>query len=139
MLNKISTSLLTIGLLWFTYSTSAAQTPHHEAPHQQQEQAARYGNNGHQKPGRPHRPHRPSYFVDSNGVYFDGHKVKDASSMNFKDLGDFYAKDTWNVYYQGVKISGASAGSFTVLGDGYAKDTWSVYFNGKKKAPTQTP
>ena len=90
----------------------------------------------------------PQYYVNDNGVFFEGRRVEGASPSGFVALGDGYAKDawavyyfgnkinfardSWNVYYNGVKINGASADSFRVLNDGYAKDAWNVYFDGVK-------
>lgn len=74
----------------------------------------------------------PQYYVNDNGVFFDGRRVEGASPSGFAVLGDGYAKDAWAVYYFGNKINFASAESFQVSGYGYARDAWNVYFDGVK-------
>ena len=74
----------------------------------------------------------PQYYVNDNGVFFEGRRVEGASPSGFVALGDGYAKDVWAVYYFGNKINFASVESFQVSGYGYARDSWNVYYNGVK-------
>jgi len=71
------------------------------------------------------------YSIDSFNVYYDGKIVKNATSFNFKDLGDGYGKDSFSVFYKGKVIEPSTPFNFKNLGNGYGKDSFNVFYKGK--------
>ena len=78
------------------------------------------------------RGQRSGYMVTRNGVFYEGHKVKNARPSSFTIIGGGYARDNKHVYYYGRKIDDAKASSFRILADGYSADHKHVYYRGQK-------